>query len=95
MAQLETNNFVDLSHPLLISADFPQGETMLSDDPETINDFLQMAQKDGISLDAAKAVQEHGLKVAHAAYTTWKNNGKISSYHDSIKEILILKGERK
>ena len=70
----------------------PEGGNLLSDDPETVKTFVVMAQMDGIGREAAAAVQEHGLNVAHAAFTKWREHGKIiGRYNDELKE--ILKGE--
>lgn len=69
-----------------------EGGNLLSDDPETVRTFLEMTRIEGIGHDAEKAVREHGLNVAHAAYTKWRNNGRsVSKYNDFVKQ--VLKGE--
>lgn len=64
----------------------PEGGNLLSDDPETVKTFLTMTKLDGIGNDAEQAVKKYGLNVAHAAYTQWRNNGKIiGKYNEYLK----------
>ena len=64
----------------------PEGGELLSDDPETVRTFLTMTKLDGIGNDAEQAVKKYGLNVAHAAYTQWRNNGKIiGKYNEYLK----------